>query len=118
MTAQLALNLPAIHALRRRARQIGQERAEEAAERAQWRTEAYTYLCQFARQHHVFTGEDVSDAHIAEGRPQPSDLRHWGGLYRLAVSERVIRRIDNNGWSTRRSSPCPRYESLVYRGLA
>lgn len=79
----------------------------------EWRTAAYTFLCRFARSHSVFSGEDASDAHIAAGEPQPPDLRAWGGLYRQAQREGVIEHLDNEGWSKRRSSPCPRYRSLV-----
>lgn len=84
----------------------------------EWKHDAYTFLCAFARQHEVFTGEDVSDAHIALGRPQPPDLRAWGNLYRKAQRERVIAHLDNNGRSRRRASPCPRYRSLAYRVAA
>lgn len=98
-------------------RQIGAQRALDHAG-DDWKHEAYTFLCQYARTHSVFSGEDVSDAHIAAGKPQPPDLRAWGNLYRAAVKERVIQRYDNNGWSVRRSSPCPRYQSRVYRVAA
>lgn len=80
----------------------------------EWKSQAYTWLCQYARTHTgPFIGEDVSDAHIAAGMPQPNDLRAWGGLYQRAQRERVIRFVDNNGRSRRRASPCPRYASLV-----
>lgn len=83
-----------------------------------WRVQAYTFLCGYARSHAVFCGEDVSDAHIAAKLPQPPDLRAWGALYRHAVNELVVERLDNNGWSKRRSSPCPRYRSLVCMAVA
>ena len=83
----------------------------------EWKNAAYTFLLAYARNHAVFCGEDVSDAHIAAGLSQPPDLRAWGSLYRRAVADRVIARLDNDGWSKRRASPCPRYRSLVY-GLA
>lgn len=98
-------------------RRLGAQRALDHAGDA-WRTSAYTYLCQYARTHDVFSGEDVSDAHIAAGLPQPQDLRSWGNLYRLAVKERVIQRLDNDGHSKRRASPCPRYRSLACRVAA
>lgn len=47
------------------------------------------------------------------GLSQPPDLRAWGALYRKAVADRAITRLDNNGWSKRRASPCPRYRSLI-----
>ncbi len=79
-----------------------------------WKSQAYTFLCQYARANTgPFIGEDISDLHIAQGRPQPPDLRAWGALYRRACRERVIRHVDNNGRSRRRASPCPRYASLV-----
>lgn len=76
-----------------------------------WKHSAYTFLCQYARTHDVFSGEDVSDAHIAAGHPQPPDLRAWGSLYRRAQREAVISFLDNNGRSHRRASPCTRYRS-------
>ncbi len=78
-----------------------------------WKHQAYTFLCRFAREHVVFCGEDVSDAHISAGLPQPRDLRAWGGLYQKARRDRVIALLDNDGRSRRRASPCPRYRSLV-----
>lgn len=78
-----------------------------------WKHQAYTFLCAFARKAVApFIGEDVSDAHIAAGHLQPPDLRAWGALYRRAQRERVLKHIDNDGWSRRRASPCPRYEAL------
>lgn len=81
----------------------------------EWKHGAYTFLCQYAREHDVFSGENVSDAHIAEGLPQPTNLRAWGGLYQRAQREGVIEWLDNNGKSWRRCSPCPRYRSLVFQ---
>lgn len=105
MTAQLALPMPP-------AREAGMTAALEHAGDG-WKHEAFTFLCQFARTHEVFCGEEVSDAHIAAGLPQPPDLRTWGGLYRRAQRDRLITLLDNNGRSRRRASPCPRYRSLV-----
>lgn len=83
-----------------------------------WSDRAFEYLVNFARTHEVFTGEDVSDAHIAANKPQPPDLRAWGALYRRAMNEGVISRYDTNGWSKRRSSPTIRYRSNYYRRQA
>lgn len=105
MSAQLALAMPP-------ARAEGMRAATDHAG-AEWKNEAYTFLIGFAKAHPVFCGEDVSDAHIAAGLPQPPDLRAWGGLYRRAVHDRVIEHMDNNGWSRRRASPCPRYRSRL-----
>jgi hypothetical protein len=106
MTAQLALQMPA-------ARAAGMNNALAHAG-DEWRAQAYTFLCQYARKHRgPFIGEDISDAHIAAGDPQPPDLRAWGGLYQRARRDRVIRLVDNDGRSRRRASPCPRYSSLV-----
>lgn len=105
MSAQLALHMPP-------ARAIGMESALDHAG-AEWKSQAYTFLIRFAKANPIFCGEQVSDAHIEAGLPQPPDLRAWGGLYRRAQRERVIAFVDNNGWSKRRASPCPRYRSLV-----
>lgn len=80
----------------------------------EWKSTAYTFLCQYARSHATFTGENVSDAHIAAGHPQPKELRAWGALYLRAKRDRVIAWLDNDGRSWRRASSCPRYRSLVY----
>lgn len=98
-------------------RRLGAQRALDHAGEA-WRTQAYTFLCQYAERYEIFSGEDVSDAHIAAGLIQPPDLRSWGNLYRLAVKEKIVRRYDNNGYSKRRASPCPRYFSLAYLAAA
>ena len=112
---QLALDLTA---LRRTLRESGMQNAIDHAEAVEpgWKRDAYLFLVEFARTHPVFMGEDVSDAHIAAQLPQPPDLRAWGQLYRAAVANRVMERLDNNGFSRRRSSPCPRYRSLLFKG--
>jgi len=94
------------------ARQSGMDAALEHAG-DDWKHEAYTFLIGFAKANPLFCGEQVSDAHIAAGLLQPPDLRAWGGLYVRAQHEGVIKRLDNDGWSKRRASPCPRYRSLV-----
>ena len=94
------------------AREQGISRSAGASERSGWRADAYQFLLSFARTHQIFSGEDVSNAHIADKLPQPDDLRWWGPLYRAAVRDGYIAHFDNNGWSNRRSSPCPRYRSL------
>lgn len=98
-------------------REDGIKRALEHAGRI-WASDALTYLERFAIEHQIFSGEDVSDAHIAAALPQPPDLRAWGGVYRRAVVLGLIRHQDNNGWSRRRGSPCPRYQSLIFRDKA
>jgi hypothetical protein len=108
MRGQLALPMP-------QARADGMVAALDHAGE-EWKHAAYTFLCTYARRlagNLPFTGEDVSDAHIAAGHLQPPDLRAWGGLYQRARRERVIEFIDNDGRSRRRASPCPRYRSLV-----
>lgn len=84
----------------------------------EWKSQAFTFLCEYARTHAVFSGEDVSDAHAAAGHPQPHDLRAWGALYGAAKRQGVIAPLDNNGWSKRRSSPCTRYRSLTCMQVA
>lgn len=106
MSTQFAIDLPP-------ARAAGARRALEHAGN-DWKNDAYTFLLVFAkarRPGELFTGEDVSDAHIAAGHPQPPDLRAWGPLYQVAARRGFIRRVDNNGCSRRRASPCPRYEA-------
>jgi hypothetical protein len=107
---QLALQMPP-------AREAGMSAALEHAGDA-WKNAAYTFLCRYARAAHpnaLFTGEDISDAHIAAGEQQPPDLRAWGALYQRARRERVLAVVDNNGRSWRRASPCTRYRSMVSR---
>ncbi|HEY0916519.1 MAG TPA: hypothetical protein VGE22_16720 [Solimonas sp.] len=99
------------------AREEGMQLALEFAG-DEWKNQAFTFLLKYARTHDVFCGEDVSDAHIAAGHPQPRELRAWGALYRKAMNDGVLVRLDNNGWSRRRSSPCPRYTSMTYRAAA
>lgn len=85
---------------------------------AAWKNQAYTFLCAYSRGHDIFSAEDVSDAHIAAGHPQPHDLRAWGGLYQRARREGYIAIHDHDGWSERRSSPCTHYRSLVCVAVA
>lgn len=102
------------------ARELGMQHALDHADRVheRWSEDAYNWLIDYARTHEMFSGEDVSDAHIAAHMPQPPDLRAWGPLYRRAVREGHIIHFDNNGRSRRRASPCPRYWSMVFREAA
>lgn len=107
----------ALHPPRQRAR-VGMQRAADAADRlhADWTESAYRFLKDFARTHAKFIGEDVSDAHIAAGLPQPGDLRAWGGLYQKAQKSGIIAHV-GYGWSRRRCSETKQYESQIY-GMA
>lgn len=97
---------------------VGMQRAADAADRlhADWTEDAYRFLKEFARTHAKFIGEDVSDAHIAAGLPQPGDLRAWSHLYRRAVKAGIIAHV-GYGWSRRRCSETKQYASQIY-GMA
>ena len=78
-----------------------------------WRNAAFTFICQYARRNPgPYTAEEVSDAFLAAGNPLPPDLRAFGALWRKAVAECVVERLDAEGWSKRRASPTYRYRSL------
>ena len=103
---QLALHMP-------EPREAGMEAAIDHAGH-EWRNAAFTFICQYARQNPgPYTAEDVSDAFLAAGNPEPPDLRAFGALWRKAVAEAVVERLDAEGWSKRRASPTYRYASLV-----
>ena len=107
MTAQLALPMPA-----REARESGIERVLDNAG-DEFRTAAFTFICRWARAHSEIVPEDVSDAYMATDLPKPHDKRAFAGLWRKAVSDRVVERLDASGWSKSRCSPTYRYRSLV-----
>lgn len=102
---QLGLSMPP-------AREAGIQAASDHAG-DEWKCRAFSFICAYARQHQIFTAEDVSDAFLAAGNPEPPDLRAFGALWRKAVTDRVVRRLDASGWSKRRASPTYRYESMV-----
>lgn len=105
------------NAARQRAN-VGMQRAADAADRlhSDWSESAFLFLKDYARTHQTFIGEDVSDAHISAGLPQPRDLRAWGGLYQRAQKAGIIVHA-GFGKSRRRCSETKRYASQIY-GMA
>ena len=73
---------------------------------------AHAFLAKFAREQHMFTGEDVTRAAALTGLVAPCHGA-WGSIFRRAQNK-TIRRIDylprQNG------NPAPLYASLVYGG--
>lgn len=107
MSAQLALDY---HAARCEA---GIRAAYDHAD-VEFKTAAYTFLCDWCRRTHgLFITEDVSDAYAVSGLPQPREKRAWAGLWLRAVNEKVAAIVDQNGRSRIRRSPTYRYRSLI-----
>jgi hypothetical protein len=102
------------------ARDEGMQQALEHAEDEQpgWSERAYAFLVNYARTHADFISEDVSDAAIAAGEPQPPTLRAWGQIYRRAAKNDVIIQTGIGRSRRRHASVCPRWSSLLYKGRA
>ncbi len=99
------------------ARETGMKLAADHAEDMHigWNERAYEFLLKFARTHETFISEDVSDAAIAAGEPQPPTLRAWGQVYRRAVKADVIIQVGAGRSRRRHASICPKWGSLVCR---
>jgi hypothetical protein len=80
-----------------------------------WSDRAYDFLKRYAKENAEFISEDVSDAAIAAGEPQPPTLRAWGQIYRRAVKDDVIIQVGAGRSRRRHASICPRWGSCVYR---
>jgi hypothetical protein len=85
--------------------------AAETHER--WNDRAYAFLVEYARKHQSFISEDVSDASIDAGFPQPPTLRAWGVVYVKAIKNDVIIQTGAGRSRRRHASICPRWGSLV-----
>lgn len=83
-----------------------------------WNDRAYAFLVQFAKTHDGFISEDVSDAAILAGEPQPPTLRAWGQIYRRALKNDIIIQSGAGRSRRRHASICPRWSSLVCRVTA
>lgn len=91
MDSQLALYLPA---QRKTAPRPTVDRArierdaaiESVADKAgaEWAELALDFLVSYAKNNDLFTPEDVTDAMVKAGAPQPHDLRAWGAVYQRA----------------------------------
>ena len=81
-----------------------------------WGDRAYDFLVRYAGAHGEFISEDVSDAAIAAGEPQPETLRAWGQIYRKAAKNGVILQTGIGRSRRRHASVCPRWTSLIYKG--
>lgn len=80
-----------------------------------WNDRAYEFLVKYAKANPEFISEDVSDAAILAGEPQPPTLRAWGQVYRRAVKNDVIIQIGAGRSRRRHASICPKWGSCVYR---
>lgn len=98
-------------------REAGMKLAADHAEDLNlgWNDRAYAFLLKFARSHESFISEDVSDAAIEAGEPQPPTLRAWGQVYRRAIKADVIIQGGAGRSRRRHASICPRWTSLVCR---
>jgi hypothetical protein len=101
-----------------RARDAGMQRAAEHAEQTHrgWNERAFDFLRDYAMQNAEFISEDVSDASLATGFPQPPTLRAWGSVYRRAIREDVIIQTGSGRSRRRHATICPRWGSLIYKG--
>lgn len=101
-------------------REAGMKLAAEHAEEScrGWNDRAYAFLVDYARHHDGFISEDVSDAAILAGEPQPPTLRAWGQIYRRAAKNDVIIQVGTGRSRRRHASLCPRWGSLFYKTRA
>jgi hypothetical protein len=100
--------------------QMGMRRAEDHADKLEpaWSEGAYEFLIAFAIRNSEFISEDVSDAHIAAGLPQPPTLKAWGNTYKRAQKRGIIKRCGTGKSMRRHGSDCPKWRSLVFEGGA
>lgn len=103
-----------------KARDAGMQQAVDHADEAVsgWSDRAFAFLKRYAATHMEFISEDVSDAAIEAGEPQPPTLRAWGQIYRRAVKEDVIIQVGAGRSRRRHASICPRWGSCIYRRTA
>lgn len=80
----------------------------------QWGRVAYLFLVGYARRHHRFIGQDVVRASRFEIDPPHTD-RCWGPIFKRALVVGCIRRIGYAQAPHRHASPCPEYESMIWR---
>lgn len=99
-------------------RDAGIQQAADHAEEARpgWTDRAFAFLKTYAERHDSFISEDVSDAAIAAGEPQPPTLRAWGAVYIRAVRDNVIIQTGSGRSRRRHHSICPRWGSLIFKG--
>ena len=83
-----------------------------------WTDRAFEFLKSYAKTHSTFISEDVSDAAIEAGEPQPPTLRAWGSVYRRAIREDVIIQVGTGRSRRRHASLCPRWGSLLCKARA
>jgi hypothetical protein len=104
----------------RAARDHGMKMAIDHAEREVngWGDLAYQFLENFCVSHETFISEDVSDASRKWGMVQPPTDRAWGSVYRKAARLGIIEKNGAGKSRRRHASICPRWRSLVYRGVA
>lgn len=101
-------------------RNEGMRRAVEHADRtdANWSSQAYDFLVEFAKVNEQFISEDVSDASKEMGLPQPPTDRAWGSVYLKASKNEIISQVGIGRSRRRHASICPMWGSLVFKASA
>ena len=112
----MQFDTPTIEAARD-ARDIGMQQALDHAERVQpdWKREAYAALVAFAESHAQFTSEDFR---AGSSVSSPTTPKAFGPVFKRAARAGVIVKRGFTTAKERHLSPCPLWESLVYREAA
>lgn len=110
--AQAALDFTAA----RQQRDTGIARASEHAEALDvgWSASAYRLLCDYATQTAQFTSEDFR-AFLDRIKFPVEVPKALGGIFQRTAKQGVIRKIGFGVSKQRHLSPCPLWESQVYR---
>lgn len=103
------------HAEQRAQEEMARAARHAEAEHKGWADEAYSFLLSFAREHHFFISEDVSDASHGRLR-QPNTKKAWGQLYRRAAKDGIIVQDGTGRSRLRHASICVRWRSMIYQG--
>ncbi len=100
------------------ARDAGIAQAEEHARRKdpQWPDLARMFIERYSRTTQTFISEDVTDAAAAWGLVSPADPRAWGGPFKKAAHDGIIRRIGFGTSRRRHLSPTILWESCIFVG--
>jgi hypothetical protein len=88
------LQLTIEDAIRTRDAIIPRAMAKANREHPEWSETAYKYLKWYVATHARFWSWELREAMAKDGYAQPSELRAWGGVYKRAVREGLIRRGD------------------------
>lgn len=91
----LVMQTTIFDAIRTADRVINATAAKADREYEGWTTLAYSFLRKFVAERQEFYPWELVDASIEYGLAQPLNLRAWGGVYRRAVREGLIKRSDS-----------------------